>query len=73
MKIHCDNCGKECGDFLYGHGGVEEKAIIKNHYILVNDYDEHGRHIGNREVLGNRMPDVICFDCNKNNLVNVKE
>lgn len=28
MKIHCDECGKYLGDYLYGNGGVEEKANV---------------------------------------------
>ncbi|MCK4636175.1 MAG: hypothetical protein KAT32_04920 [Candidatus Moranbacteria bacterium] len=28
MKIHCDICGRELGTYLYGKGGVEERAVI---------------------------------------------
>lgn len=28
MKIHCDSCQKELGDYLYGTGGIEERAHI---------------------------------------------
>ena len=28
MKIHCDNCGRTLGTYLYGKGGVEEVAHI---------------------------------------------
>ena len=28
MKIHCDKCDRYLGDYLYGAGGVEEKARI---------------------------------------------
>jgi len=28
IKLQCDNCGKSLGTYLYGKGGVEEKAFI---------------------------------------------
>jgi hypothetical protein len=28
MKLHCDKCQKPLGDYLYGKGGVEERARI---------------------------------------------
>ena len=28
MMIHCDVCGKAVGTYLYGCGGVEERAWI---------------------------------------------
>lgn len=28
MKIHCDKCDAYLGDYLYGKGGVAEKARI---------------------------------------------
>jgi hypothetical protein len=28
MKIHCDKCDRYLGDYLYGIGGVSEKARI---------------------------------------------
>lgn len=28
MNLHCDRCGKNLGDYLFGKGGVEERAII---------------------------------------------
>ena len=28
MKLHCDSCQKELGDYLYGKGGIEERAKI---------------------------------------------
>jgi hypothetical protein len=64
MDFHCDNCGKFIGTFLYGKGGVEEKAFITNYYVTVNNYDNYGRAIGKIEVLAPRLPDIICFDCN---------
>ena len=30
--LHCDSCGKPLGTYLYGNGGIEEKAFIKNQY-----------------------------------------
>lgn len=30
MKIHCDKCDRELGEYLFGKGGVEEKAHITN-------------------------------------------
>lgn len=32
MTLHCDSCGKGLGDYLYGKGGVEEKAYILGNY-----------------------------------------
>lgn len=32
MTLHCDNCDKPLGDYLYGKGGVEEVAIITNKF-----------------------------------------
>jgi len=32
MKLHCDSCGRELGDYLYGKGGIEERAHIFGHY-----------------------------------------
>ena len=26
--LHCDSCGKEMGTYLYGKGGIEERAYI---------------------------------------------
>ena len=26
--LHCDNCDRPLGDYLYGKGGVEEVAVI---------------------------------------------
>ena len=39
MTLHCDNCGKELGEYLYGKGGIEERAIItnRNHPISLPD------------------------------------
>jgi len=37
FMFHCDVCGKSLGTYLYGKGGVEEKAWIsgiRNHYRL---------------------------------------
>ena len=28
MKIHCNECNRYLGDYLYGKGGVEERAMI---------------------------------------------
>lgn len=28
MKLHCDSCGKALGTYLYGRGGIEERATI---------------------------------------------
>ena len=28
MTLHCDSCGKALGTYLYGKGGIEEKALI---------------------------------------------
>ena len=27
-QLHCDSCGKGVGTYLYGKGGIEERAII---------------------------------------------
>lgn len=32
MTLHCDSCGNSLGTYLYGPGGVEEKAIIYGKY-----------------------------------------
>lgn len=26
--LHCDECGKGLGEYLYGPGGIEERAMI---------------------------------------------
>ena len=28
MKLHCDRCGKELGTYLFGPGGIKERASI---------------------------------------------
>jgi len=28
MVIHCDSCYKPLGEYLYGKGGIEERAMI---------------------------------------------
>lgn len=28
MKLHCDSCNRYLGDYLYGKGGVAEKAVV---------------------------------------------
>ena len=32
MILHCDSCGKGLGNYLYGKGGIDEKAIIGKLY-----------------------------------------
>ena len=29
MILHCDECRKPLGEYLYGKGGVAEKAVVK--------------------------------------------
>ncbi len=28
MMLHCDKCDKSLGEYLYGPGGIEERAVI---------------------------------------------
>ena len=30
MKLHCDSCQKPLGEYLYGVGGIDERAVITN-------------------------------------------
>ena len=32
FQFHCDECGKSLGTYLYGKGGVEERAHISGIY-----------------------------------------
>ena len=32
LQLHCDNCGKSLGTYLYGKGGIEERAHISGLY-----------------------------------------
>ena len=32
FQFHCDECGKPLGTYLYGKGGVEERAHISRIY-----------------------------------------
>ena len=34
-QLHCDECNKEVGSYLYGKGGIEERALIANTHRLV--------------------------------------
>ena len=27
-QLHCDRCGRPVGSYLYGKGGIEERAVI---------------------------------------------
>lgn len=69
FKFHCDKCGKYVGDYLYGIGGVEEKANITNRYIEVNDYDKYGRVTGKKRITFG-LPDIVCFNCT-NQITNI--
>jgi hypothetical protein len=51
FQFHCDNCGKSLGAYLYGRGGVEEKAHITGIY--------------NNRLPDTRLPDIICNECLK--------
>lgn len=62
MKLHCDICGRYLGDYLYGEGGVEEKAIIKERLIDIPTW-EGSRIVGIRTIPDGRIPDIICFEC----------
>ena len=35
MKLYCDVCGRTLGDYLFGPGGIEERAVITNVHRLV--------------------------------------
>jgi len=48
MMLHCDKCGKKLSTYLYGSGGVEEKAVI-----IQTKYSRRG----------NVLPDIICNEC----------
>lgn len=35
MTLHCDSCRKSLGTYLYGKGGIEERAHILGKYNAV--------------------------------------
>jgi hypothetical protein len=53
MTFHCDKCGKELGTYLFGKGGVEERAWIAPFM--------------RKELNKVSLPDMQCFDCYKKN------
>ena len=48
-QLHCDDCGKALGTYLYGKGGIEEQAIIGS----------------SKGLTQSQIPDIICFECIK--------
>jgi hypothetical protein len=48
MILHCDSCEGELGDYLYGKGGIEERAVIGRSFphrlpdIVCNDCWKEG-------------------------------
>ncbi len=63
LKLCCDNCGKKLGTYLYGPGGIEEKAVItfanKSTVPIYGKYN----HIIGRKVVTFGLPDLTCFKC----------
>ena len=64
MKIHCDNCDRILGTYLYGIGGVEERAVITKRECIKNTYNRCGELNGFKR-LERILPDVVCFECCK--------
>ena len=64
--FHCDKCGRPLGTYLYGRGGVEERAHISGIYkrrppdVICNECWRAGNKGDNMNAKEN---DCYCVDC----------